>query len=59
MLVKRLNDHIDDKKAMSQTQFKAIELLLKKTLPDLASIELKGDANAPVALHVTGSDVNG
>ena len=38
-LVNRLTDHAFDKVELSQTQVRAIEILLKKTLPDLQSIE--------------------
>ena len=61
MLVKRLSDHVVGKTDMSATQLKAAEILLKKSLPDLASVEatLKGDKDAPLALHLIGSDVDG
>lgn len=59
MLVKRLTDHVVGKSEMSQTQLKAVEILLKKSLPDLAAIELSGNKDAPVALELKGSDVHG
>ncbi len=60
MLVKRLSDHVVGKQEMSQTQLKAAEILLKKSLPDLASVELTGkEDGAPIALKLEGSDVHG
>jgi hypothetical protein len=61
MLVKRLTDHVVGKNEMSQTQLKAAEILLKKSLPDLSSVDatLRGDADAPLALELKGSDVHG
>jgi hypothetical protein len=31
---------------------KAIEILLKKSVPDLSAVEMTGDADAPVLLKV-------
>ena len=63
MLVKRLTDHVDnpEKHKMSRTQLKAIEILLRKALPDLAAVDttVHGDKNAPIALTLAGSDVHG
>lgn len=60
MLVKRLTDHVLGKQEMSPTQLKAAEVLLKKSLPDLAAIELSGkEDGAPIALELKGSDVDG
>lgn len=60
MLVKRLTDHAVGKVEMSPTQVKAVEVLLKKSLPDLAAIELSGkEDGAPIALELKGSDVDG
>ena len=43
---------------ISATRMKAIELLLKKSLPDLSSTEITGDAEQPVSIKViTGIDV--
>lgn len=38
-LVNRLTDHAFDKVELSATQVRAIEVLLKKTMPDLQSVE--------------------
>lgn len=61
MLVKRLTDHVVGKQEMSPTQLKAVEILLKKSLPDLSAVDttIRGDADAPVALTLQGSDVHG
>jgi len=54
-LINRLHDHIFGKDGqaveVSTTQMKAIEVLLRKTLPDLTSTELTGDADNPVAVE--------
>lgn len=44
-LLKRLQDHIftPDKVQLSQTQLKAIEICLRKALPDLQSVEHVGE----------------
>jgi len=36
---------------LSPTRLKAIEILLRKSLPDLSAIELSGDAENPVAIQ--------
>lgn len=41
-LVNRLSSHALGKLKLEATQIRAIEVLLKKTLPDLSSVELKG-----------------
>ena len=41
-LLNRLNGHVFEGIELSQTQLKALEILLKKTLPDLTSIALTG-----------------
>ncbi len=42
-LVNRLTDHALGKTDMSSTQVKAVEILLKKTMPDLSQISGTGD----------------
>lgn len=47
-------DEID----ITPTRMKAIEILLKKSLPDLSSTEITGDAEQPISIKVvTGIDV--
>lgn len=52
LLSKRLQDHALGKLEMTDSQRKATEILLKKTLPDLQSTTIRGDADAPVALTI-------
>ena len=44
-LINRLQNHAHGKCEMSPTQVRAVEILLKKSVPDLASITLQGDAD--------------
>ena len=39
MLVNRLSDHVVGKVELSATQVRAVEILLRKTLPDLSQTE--------------------
>jgi hypothetical protein len=57
-LINRLQDHISDKIELSSTQIKAIEILLKRTLPELSSIEHTGDPDQPVELRAVVEFVN-
>jgi hypothetical protein len=43
MLINRLSDHVFKNVDISITQMKAIEILLKKTLPDLSSVAMTMD----------------
>jgi hypothetical protein len=47
-LINRLTDHALGTIELTATQVRAIEVLIKKTLPDLQSIELTGDDENPV-----------
>jgi len=47
-LVNRLTDHALGKIELSPTQVRAIEVLIKKTLPDLATLQLTGDEDNPL-----------
>ena len=51
-LINRLESHAFGEIELTQTQVRAIEILIKKTLPDLASVELTGDKDNPVALQL-------
>lgn len=42
-LINRLNDHVFGMVEMTATQLKAAEVLLKKSLPDLQSIDVTGE----------------
>ncbi len=50
-LIGRLTKHVEGEIELSPTQVRAAEILLKKTLPDLGSVEMTGDPDQP--LHVT------
>lgn len=50
-LVNRLEQHALSDLELSATQIKAIEVLIRKTLPDLAAIQLSGDENNPVRIE--------
>lgn len=55
VLIKRLSDHVLGKQDMSQTQVRAAEVLLKKSLPDLQAVDLtaKGDPEHPLMISLT------
>ena len=53
-LINRLQNHalgteVDE---LKQSQLRAIEILLKKSLPDLTSTELTGDSDSPMQLKI-------
>ena len=48
-LINRLNSHAIGEIEMSQSQINAAKIVIGKTIPDLKSIELTGDADKPVA----------
>lgn len=48
-LINRLTDHALGELELSNTQVRAIEILLKKTIPDLSAVEHTGDADNPIA----------
>ena len=51
-LINRLQNHAldDSDKEISSSRLKAIEILLRKSLPDLTSVTLTGDPENPVAV---------
>ena len=49
-LINRLTDHALGNVELSPTQVRAIEILIKTTLPDLSTVELTGDAENPVEI---------
>lgn len=55
-LLNRLNDHVFGKDSepveISATQMKAIEILLRKSLPDLSSVTVSGDPDNPLEVNV-------
>lgn len=48
LLLKRLEDHVLSGAELSQTQLRAAEVLLRKTVPDLTAVELTGSDGGPV-----------
>jgi hypothetical protein len=50
-LINRLTNHAFGEVELTATQIKAIEILLKKSVPDLQSIQLTGDSENPVELR--------
>ena len=52
ILVERLTEFALGQLELTSQQMKAIEILLKKSVPDLTSVEMTGDADAPVLLKV-------
>jgi len=53
-LINRLQNHALGLEPieLKPSQLKAIEILLKKSVPDLQSVEVTGDSDAPVAFKV-------
>ena len=49
-LLNRLTDHALGDTELSATQIRAIEILLKKSIPDLSAIEISGDEENPLQL---------
>lgn len=49
-LVNRLTDHAFNKVELTGTQIKAIEILLRKSVPDLSAVELSGDPSNPLQI---------
>lgn len=48
-LINVLQDHaLNEKGAISPTRMKAIEILLRKSLPDLSAVTVSGDDQNPV-----------
>lgn len=52
-LIKLLMDQAHGKKELTPARMKAIEILLRKSLPDLSSIELSGDGDNPLPVNLT------
>ena len=52
ILVERLTECALGSLELTSQQMKAIEILLKKSVPDLSSVEMTGDADAPILLKV-------
>lgn len=52
LLVERLTECALGSLELTSQQMKAIEILLKKSVPDLSSVEMSGDPDAPVIMKV-------
>jgi hypothetical protein len=50
-LINRLFSHANGEVEMSSTQVRAAEVLLKKTLPDLQSVEIGSDPDKPMKME--------
>jgi hypothetical protein len=50
MLINRLHEHVFGNIKLEATQLKAIEILLKKSAPDLASMQVSGDNENPLTI---------
>ncbi len=53
LLINRLSDHAMGRLELSPTQVRAIEVLLKKTLPDLSAVQLSGEGGGPMEHFLT------
>lgn len=52
LLIEKLQECALENLELTSQQMKAIEILLKKSIPDLSSIELSGDPDAPMTMKV-------
>lgn len=51
-LINRLTNHALGELELTATQIKAIEILLRKSVADLSSVEISGNQDAPVKHEV-------
>ena len=51
-IITRLQKHVDGEVDMSSTQLKAAEILLRKTLPDLTSVEHSGEVTTTYVMQM-------
>jgi hypothetical protein len=49
-LINRLTGHALGNIELSQSQVRAIEILIKKTLPDLSAVQYSGDEDNPIEI---------
>lgn len=58
-LINRLMDHINGKIELTQSQVRSIEILLKKSLPDLQSVEqiVSGELTVSDASQITDGEL--
>lgn len=55
-LINILHDCATGLEELKPDRMKAIEILLRKSLPDLSAVELSGDAEKPVAIQFKWSE---
>ena len=55
LLMKKLEDHVLKNEEMSVSQIRAAETLLRKTVPDLSSVQISGEGGGAIqhAVKVT------
>jgi hypothetical protein len=58
-IINRLTDHGFGKVDLSPSQVQALSIVLKKSLPDLASVELSGNKDAPIVTRIELVDGDG
>ena len=51
-LINRLTSHAFGKVELDNSQVRSIEILLKKSLPDLAHMTHRGDADQPMEMRI-------
>lgn len=55
-IINRLTKHINGELQLEATQVNAAKILLSKSVPDLSSIELKGNPDQPLVHTLAPSD---
>ena len=50
-LIERLHDGVFGEEELSLSRIRCIEILLRKTLPDLATVQIVGDENKPLKME--------
>lgn len=51
-LITRLSNHVAGKVDMTSSQVRAAEILLRKSVPDLQSVTISGDADSPLTITI-------
>lgn len=57
-LINRLTNHAFGEVELTATQIKAIEILLRKSIPDLAAIQLTGNPDQPIEHRFRWANTN-
>lgn len=58
-LINRLQSYAEGKITLESSQVRAIDILLKKTVPDLSAIQHSGDGDNPVIHEIRRTVVRG